>query len=1070
MAELATAYVSLLPSLRGGRKQIVNQVKGAGDEAGKQFSNEFASEAEKGGEEGGKRLSGALLTAGVAGAALAGAAIAKGIGDALEREKLGDKTAASLGLTEKQSAKAGSVAGKLYAGAWGENMPAVTDAVESVISSIDGMATASPKKLHDVTASVLDIATAFEIDASSAATNVGILIKNGLAKDAEEGVDLITASLQRVPKALRGEVTDATQEYSQFFADLGYTGSEALSLLVSATEDGAYGVDKMGDAIKEFTIRGTDMSKSTKAAYDTIGLSSLDTTNELLAGGDRAKRAFQTIVDGVKGIKDPAKQAETAIALFGTPLEDLGTNEIPKFLDGLTGTASSLGNVDGAAAKMGDTLNNNLATKIETVKRSVEVFVSGALMGMFTWLEKNKGAITLIAAVVAGAALGFGLYNAAIIATRLPIILATAAQWAMNAALTANPIGLVVVAIGALVGALVWLYQNNETVRRVIDAVWAGIKTAIAATIDWAVNTAWPALQTAWAAVSDAFVWAYENIIKPVWDGIKAAISIAWTVIRVIFTTMATVFALLWQGIQFVWSKTGAPLFEAIGKAASAMWNWIRDNVIAPLKLGWQLLLLGMAIIKRNVLDPMWAGIKSAATTVWNWLRDKVFGPIKAGWEVLGTAFRWVQQNVISPVWSAIKDAASSAWSWIRDKALAPLKKGVDAIGKVFEATKKIIATAWDGIKAAAAKPINFVITEVYTKGIKKTWDKIADSVGLDLVLPTVKPIAMKTGGVLPGYTPGRDVHSFFSPTAGRLDLSGGEAIMRPEFTRAVGGPAGVARLNMAARSGQAFANGGVFGIAGDIWDAVKGGVGKFFADPVGVLGDLLGKPLKALDSIGGGSVGKIAAQLPRNAVDALIDKAKSLVSSILPSGGKAGPAMGWKAQWSAVQAMFPGARLHSAFRPGAVTAVGTPSYHGQGRAVDVTPSMTLFNRLASAFPNSTELIYSPAGGRQLYKGQRTMFGEPTRGDHWDHIHWAMKNGGVLPKLYDQGGWMPSGGLGMNQTGKPEAVLTPAESAGLKAGMAGKTINNTFITTRVSPRDVIHAENIADLHDVGGSR
>jgi phage-related minor tail protein len=1008
--ELATAYVSLLPSLKGLKKQTTEGMKGVGDKAGKQYGEEFADGVTRGadgklrdangryvkqsketGEESGRQYSkgmtGTLMAGMAAGAIAVGAVLAKGIGDALEREKLGDKTAASLGLTEKQSAKAGSVAGKLYAGAWGENMPAVTDAVESVISSIDGMATATPKRLHDVTASVLDIATAFEIDASSAATNVGILIKNGLAKDAEEGVDLITASLQRVPKALRGEVTDATQEYSQFFADLGYSGSEAMGLLVSATEDGAYGVDKMGDAIKEFTIRGTDMSKSTKAAYETLKLNSLDTTNELLAGGDRAKRAFQTIVNGVKGIKDPAKQAETAIALFGTPLEDLGTNEIPKFLDGLTGTASSLGSVEGAAAKMGDTLNDNLATKIETIKRTVEVFVSGALMGMFTWLDKNRSMITLVAAVVAGAALGFGLYNAAIIATRLPLILATAAQWALNAALTANPIGLVVVAIGALVGALVWLYQNNETVRRVVDAVWAGIQTAIGAVVDWLVGTAWP--------------W-----IQKVWNGIKVGLEVAWTVIRVIFATWATVFALLWQGISAVWAKTGAPVFRAIQAVATAVWNWLRDKVFTPVRLGFQLMALGMQVIKNRVIDPVWDGIKSAA---------------------------------------------SAAWNWIRDKAFVPLKAGLDAMGEVFKATKKIISAAWDGIKAAAARPINFVIETVYTKGIKATWDKIAKSVGLDLVLPTVKPIAYKSGGVLPGYTPGRDVHEFFSPTAGRLSLSGGEAIMRPEFTRAVGGPAGVAALNSAARTGQAFADGGVWGWAGDI----ASHVGKFFSNPAGALGDLLSKPLESvLGRIGGGSIGKIAGQLPRKAVGALIEKAKSLLSTVLPSGGKAGPAMGWQAQWAAVKGMFPGANLHSAYRPGAVTAVGTPSFHGKGRAIDVSPSMAIFNWLARAFPNSSELIYSPAGGRQLYMGRQTMFGEPTRSDHYDHIHWAMKNGGVLPKLYDQGGWLPSGGLGVNQTGKPEAVLTPAESNALKDGLHRGPLVGTIVAA--DPRQAIY--------------
>lgn len=57
------------------------------------------------------------------------------------------------------------------------------------------------------------------------------------------------------------------------------------------------------------------------------------------------------------------------------------------------------------------------------------------------------------------------------------------------------------------------------------------------------------------------------------------------------------------------------------------------------------------------------------------------------------------------------------------------------------------------------------------------------------------------SGGVLPGWTPGRDVHQFYSPTGGRLGLSGGEAVMRPEWTRAVGSR-WVDGANKAARTG----------------------------------------------------------------------------------------------------------------------------------------------------------------------------------------------------------------------------------------------------------------------------
>jgi len=83
------------------------------------------------------------------------------------------------------------------------------------------------------------------------------------------------------------------------------------------------------------------------------------------------------------------------------------------------------------------------------------------------------------------------------------------------------------------------------------------------------------------------------------------------------------------------------------------------------------------------------------------------------------------------------------------------------------------------------------------------------------------------TGGMLPGYTPGRDVHQFYSPTGGILNLSGGEPIMRPEFGAALGGKRGVDYFNRLAMNGgvaavrnalfkpmgsQSFATGGVFG------------------------------------------------------------------------------------------------------------------------------------------------------------------------------------------------------------------------------------------------------------------
>jgi hypothetical protein len=90
---------------------------------------------------------------------------------------------------------------------------------------------------------------------------------------------------------------------------------------------------------------------------------------------------------------------------------------------------------------------------------------------------------------------------------------------------------------------------------------------------------------------------------------------------------------------------------------------------------------------------------------------------------------------------------------------------------------------------------------------------------------------------------------------------------------------------------------------------------------------------------------------------------------------------------------------------------------------------MAAFNAIKRAFPNATELIYSPAGAAQLKNGHSYVYGEPVRGMHYNHIHLAMAAGGVIPKplLFDRGGVLPTGtSLVHNGTGAPEP-LAPAD-------------------------------------------
>ncbi|MFJ5860837.1 phage tail tape measure protein [Pseudarthrobacter sp. NPDC092439] len=347
-----------------------------------------------------------LKSFGVAGAALAataavaiGAALSKGVADAINVEAGNDKLQASLGLTEGQAARAGDAAGSVYAQNFGASMEDVNLGVESVMSSIKGMRDATQADVEDMTKRMLTLASSMGIDVARAAQVAGQMITSGIAKDGVHAADLLTASLQKVPQNVREDILDAVDEYGPFMNSLGIKGEEAMGLLVQASEKGMYGIDKTGDALKEFGIRATDMSKATSGAYEALGMDQEGMTKKLLAGGDTAKTAFGDIIHGLQEMKDPVAQSQAALALFGTPLEDLSVTEIPNFLGALDPMGDKFDSVAGASDKAMTDIASNAKTGFDGFKRQAEAalitFVQDNIMpsvGQFaTFLNTEVG-------------------------------------------------------------------------------------------------------------------------------------------------------------------------------------------------------------------------------------------------------------------------------------------------------------------------------------------------------------------------------------------------------------------------------------------------------------------------------------------------------------------------------------------------------------------------------------------------------------------------------------------------------------------------------------------------------
>lgn len=617
-------------------------------------------------------------------AAAGGAAMAAAIGaaafEAMDISAANDKLAAQLGLSEDESARVGKVAGTLFAGAYGENIGEVNTAVGAVMTSIHGMATASSDDLQAVTTKALDFAGAFDVDVQRAVDVAGRVMNSGLAKDATEAFDLITAASQKVPANLREDVLDAADEYSQFFATLGIKGPDAFGMLVDASKKGMFGIDKVGDAIKEFTIRATDGSASTQTAFKTMGLNAGKMQDSILAGGDSAATATQRIVDGLLSIKDPGDQATAALSLFGTPLEDLNVKDIPEFLKTLQGGSDAMAGFAGASTRMGTTLNDNASTNIESFKRQAQLafvnvvggkvipildnaarWLSGtlgpAITGIVTVLDAslipmmktaaefigdNEKPITIVAGVITAALLpALTVLAAQAVATAATTVAAWATQSAAAVrsslagvgALTRVALGWLRTGVQAMASAAriaaAWLLSMGP-IPLIIAAVaglvvvivknWDRIKSAISA----AAQFVWGVIQTAFGAIKTivtTYVNAWRAVITTAWNAIKAIVR-------------GAVDAVI--GAVRGWGKLVGIVTGFFGKIASGVAGKVGDviSTVAGLpgraisalgSLGSTLLQHGLDLIQGFI-----NGIIQKAASIPGVIKDKVVGVAKS--------------------------------------------------------------------------------------------------------------------------------------------------------------------------------------------------------------------------------------------------------------------------------------------------------------------------------------------------------------------------------------------------------------------------------------------------------
>lgn len=649
----------------------------------------------------------------------------------------------------------------------------------------------------------------------------------------------------------------------------------------------------------------------------------------------------------------------------------------------------------------------------------------------------------------------------ATVATSAATKAAAAAQWAMNAAMSANPIMLVVLAIAALVAGLVWFFTQTELGKE----IWANVTQFFVDS--W--NNVVSFFSTAWDSIVAFFVTALDWILDlfftwhPLgiiisnwdaivawfggfWDGLVAGVQAALDWVIDLFMTWHPLGAIIsnWDAITAWFAGFWSGLVQGFTLAlesVGAVFTWLHQNIVAPVFDA-----IGAAftwLYENTVLavtTAMSLAIQGFGAVV-DWLNTNVVQPV---FSAIGATFLWLYQNVVLPVWSGIQNAIQVVANWITNTLWPGIQMTLGYMAAGFELLKTTITTVWENIKTAAMTPVKFIVESVYRDGIKATFDKVAEAVGIDTRLPPAPPLAFASGGVLGGHSPGRDIYDFISPNGGgHLRLGGGESIMVTEFADYFG-RGGVATLNSLAKRGQlgqlfggtqAFADGGIwdavgatFKGAGDWLGSVVDSVAQIVADPAAAIDKLIREPVKSLlSSLGGGTFGDMFTNVPLTMVDKISDWFKTLIAPT--TQGANGDWVGG----NTLERLRPliaatGTIITDTYRDPAYNAAvgGSPTSYHMDRAnpaVDVAGSnaaMWAFYDLVMANGPWRQVIWQSAG-------------------HYDHVHVANRGGivGELPTtLYDSGGWLQPGiSLVQNATGKPEAVYTQSQWSTLEKSL-----------------------------------
>ena len=616
-----------------------------------------------------------------------------------------NQVAASTGAAGKELEGLRDVMEDVYAANYGDSVADVGDAVAMVNRN---MANLDQNGLTAATEGALALRDAFEYDVAES-TRAAEAIRKNFGSSAEEAFSLIAAGAQN-GLDYSGELIDTINEYSSQFAKLGFDADGMFNILQAGADGTAWNLDKVGDAIKEFSIRAIDGSDSTVEAFTSLGYNAENIMATFAAGGEGANKAFFDVINTLMAVDDQVERDALGVALFGTMWEDLGTEA----MEAMAGASQAAYDTEGALEKINQVKYNDLDSAIQGIGRQMEVALLPAADAVYQSLMDSMPEITEameeVSPVIAEIAGDFADWAGGAISDGLPVLvdgIRDFADWAGKAYEKAKPFlsflwehkGTVLAVAAALrvLGPAMNMYSKAKGFMAVLQS--SGKITQITGAFQKFGSVLMGPLGVI-IAIAAAIVLLYKN-----WDTVKAWLVNFGNTVNQIWTNFSN---MVGNAITAIGQK-----FPLLGAYLQGWWESIQaavDNVKAIFQ--------NIIDFISNVFSGNWSAAWQNIVNIFGNLFGMIVNLAKAPINGVISAINWVI--------SKINSISVTIPDWVPGVGGKPLGFNIPTIPQLAEggvATSPTLAEIGEGGEPEAVMPLSKLaaLLDEYTKKPKPT-------------------------------------------------------------------------------------------------------------------------------------------------------------------------------------------------------------------------------------------------------------------------------------------------------------------------------------------------------------